>query len=404
MTIGERIAEKRKSLGLSQEALGEKLGVSRQAIYKWEADQSLPEVDKLIGLSRLYNVSVGWLLGEEQEDSNEGTPEFSEEQIHLIEELLHKNQSQKEAPKKMYWWLGAAVLLVLVTVIILLFSKLSVLQKEYDRLENSIDNIYYDTQSQVNSVTDRVQEIIESANSLTSFSEVEIASHDYSTNTISFKATAKPKTFTEGMTAFYTIDNGENKIEVPADLLEDGSFETMLTCTLTDEITVWVTFVLGDVSNNQIVQVFYDLWCMSFPTYDPYSTLMGEIENNRFIDDVALCSNIYVSNSNEEENLPVAEASEFRMGLFADNELVVWYTKMDGKPNNWRGDFSDMVFFERPDVEFDTSKTYCEVVVITDKYGREIVWSGVPVYYDAELGWTHPEYIGNTNNPSGWKY
>ena len=63
MTIGQRIAQKRKELGLSQEALGSKLGVSRQSIYKWEADSALPEVDKLIALSRLFGVSVGWLLG-----------------------------------------------------------------------------------------------------------------------------------------------------------------------------------------------------------------------------------------------------------------------------------------------------------------------------------------------------
>ena len=54
MTIGQRIAQKRKELGLSQEALGSKLGVSRQSIYKWEADSALPEVDKLIALSRLF--------------------------------------------------------------------------------------------------------------------------------------------------------------------------------------------------------------------------------------------------------------------------------------------------------------------------------------------------------------
>lgn len=402
MTIGERVAEKRKGLGLSQEALGEKLGVSRQAIYKWEADQSLPEVDKLIGLSRLYDVSVGWLLGEEHEDSGEGTPEFTEEQIHLIEELLHKNQPQNQTPKKEYLWIGATVLLVFIVVIILLFSKLSVLQKEYDRLENSIDNIYYDTQSQVSSVTDRVQEIIESANSLTSSSEVLIDSHNYSENTVSFKATAKPKTFKEGMTAFYTIDNGIDKIEVPAELLEDGSFEAMLTCTLTNEITVWVTFVSGDVSNNQIVQVFYDLWLMSFPAYEPNSSLMSDIVNDRFVDKTTLCSDLHVSYSNDVENLPVAEITEIRMGLFADNELVAWYTEMNGKPDNWHGDFGNAIFFARPDIEFDRSKTYCEVVVITDEYGREIVYPSAPVYYEED--WIHPEYIGNTNDPSEWKY
>ena len=66
MTLGERIARKRKELGLSQEALGERLGVSRQAIYKWESDASLPEIEKLIALSGIFSVPVGWLLGVEE--------------------------------------------------------------------------------------------------------------------------------------------------------------------------------------------------------------------------------------------------------------------------------------------------------------------------------------------------
>ena len=44
-TLGQRIAERRKMLGLSQEALGEKLGVSRQAISIWESDSAVPEID-----------------------------------------------------------------------------------------------------------------------------------------------------------------------------------------------------------------------------------------------------------------------------------------------------------------------------------------------------------------------
>ena len=66
MTVGQRIAQKRKEQNMSQEALGEKLGVSRQSIYKWESDGTLPEIDKLVTMSRLFGVSVGWLLGVEE--------------------------------------------------------------------------------------------------------------------------------------------------------------------------------------------------------------------------------------------------------------------------------------------------------------------------------------------------
>lgn len=68
MTLGQRIQEGRKALGLSQEGLGERLGVSRQAISKWEADGAVPEVDKLIALGRLFGVSLNGLLQVEGPD------------------------------------------------------------------------------------------------------------------------------------------------------------------------------------------------------------------------------------------------------------------------------------------------------------------------------------------------
>ncbi len=63
MTLGQRIQELRKQHNLSQEALGEKLGVSRQAISRWEMDGAVPEVDKLIAMSKLFGISLDELLG-----------------------------------------------------------------------------------------------------------------------------------------------------------------------------------------------------------------------------------------------------------------------------------------------------------------------------------------------------
>ena len=63
MTIGERIAEQRKKSGMSQEALGEALGISRQAISKWEAGATFPELEKIIVMCRLFHISSDQLLG-----------------------------------------------------------------------------------------------------------------------------------------------------------------------------------------------------------------------------------------------------------------------------------------------------------------------------------------------------
>ena len=71
MTIGDRIKGKRKSQGLSQETLGDMLNVSRQTVYKWETNQSVPELDKLLRIAELFDVSIGWLTtGEEAKTDN----------------------------------------------------------------------------------------------------------------------------------------------------------------------------------------------------------------------------------------------------------------------------------------------------------------------------------------------
>ena len=60
--LGERIADLRRKAGLSQEDLAAKMGVSRQAVSKWEADQALPELDRIVEMSELFVVSTDYLL------------------------------------------------------------------------------------------------------------------------------------------------------------------------------------------------------------------------------------------------------------------------------------------------------------------------------------------------------
>lgn len=66
--LSDNLIQLRRKSGLSQEQLAEKIGVSRQAISKWECGQSTPDLDKLMLLSELFNVSLDELTkGEEGE-------------------------------------------------------------------------------------------------------------------------------------------------------------------------------------------------------------------------------------------------------------------------------------------------------------------------------------------------
>lgn len=62
MTLGEKITHLRSVAGMSQEALADKLSISRQSVSKWEMDQVLPQIDKILQLCQIFNVSTDELL------------------------------------------------------------------------------------------------------------------------------------------------------------------------------------------------------------------------------------------------------------------------------------------------------------------------------------------------------
>ncbi|OAJ72850.1 transcriptional regulator [Brevibacillus sp. SKDU10] len=62
MSLGQQLKRFRELKSLSQEDIAQKIGVTRQAVYKWENDKSYPDIDNLILLSELYNVTLDELI------------------------------------------------------------------------------------------------------------------------------------------------------------------------------------------------------------------------------------------------------------------------------------------------------------------------------------------------------
>lgn len=62
MSISERLHELRKQAGYSQEQVAEMLEISRQAVSKWESGQGKPEIDNIVKLTEIYNVSADYIL------------------------------------------------------------------------------------------------------------------------------------------------------------------------------------------------------------------------------------------------------------------------------------------------------------------------------------------------------
>lgn len=71
MTLRDKLIVLRDKAGVSQMALANRLGVSRQAVSRWESGDTTPSIDKLKALAKLYDVSLDWLCSDANDTANE---------------------------------------------------------------------------------------------------------------------------------------------------------------------------------------------------------------------------------------------------------------------------------------------------------------------------------------------
>ena len=111
MTLGQNIQTARKAKGISQETLAEKIGVSRQALGKWEKDTALPGVDNLQALAQELGVSVDALLGSAAPDT--AAPAVT---LNALRDLLDARDAEARRRRRGAWMAAAAAAAVLLAV------------------------------------------------------------------------------------------------------------------------------------------------------------------------------------------------------------------------------------------------------------------------------------------------
>lgn len=416
MTIGQRVGQKRKELGLSQEALGEQLGVSRQSIYKWESDSALPEIDKLIALSRLFGVSVGWLLGVEeppQDDGADAEPapeagELTEAQLRMVEEIVARYTAALPKAKRRRWpFVLAGVVLFL--AIFNLFSELNALRSQQGSISSSIAQVQNSVARQIGSISSRVEEILKAQNSLVADYGVELTAVTPAHNTATFTVHAVPKTYVEGMTVEFIAENGEVASDRVAKAGEIGSnqrFYADLSVPLTDSITISALLISPDgTRQTQLLDQFHGLYSDTLPAVDVQSNFMW-----MDLEDGAL---VLTENSHErylwtQEQIwsdSAAAIAGVRVGLFKNRQLAAWAEPCE-QPDSFHG-FEDCSFYCLPELHLDlTAQDTVEIAaVVTDVYGRTIICQDVPYVPDLEDGdLVHPDISSSDSNPANWHY
>lgn len=112
MTLGEKISKFRKENNHTQEQLADILGVSRQAISRWESDTAYPETEKLIRLGKLYGCSLDYLLNDENYDGTNAadTHQAAENTVYNMNDTARKALREMKSQKTLWgmpvWHIG----------------------------------------------------------------------------------------------------------------------------------------------------------------------------------------------------------------------------------------------------------------------------------------------------------
>lgn len=274
MELYEKLYELRRASGMSQEELAEKLGVSRQAVSKWESGATQPELSKLIELSKIYQVSVDALLSlehaKEQQDSSPAAPAAEGASRDTTEDASAAKPDFRTfcvQHKKIVG--GAAVALAaLIAVGAHYNNRINTLSMQVNDLRSQLYSVQNNLSSQIDGISNNVSDILTRESSLISQYNYEITNVDLKKQECTIAFSLLPKTISEGTTVIIGVTDHGNSSPLDsyrpgysADLTQDGFgyLHGSITVPLSDELGVGVNFKHDGETQSEELDTIYDL-------------------------------------------------------------------------------------------------------------------------------------------------
>lgn len=271
MELYEKLYELRRASGMSQEELAEKLGVSRQAVSKWESGATQPELSKLIELSKLYSVSVDELLSLEhakpEQDAAESPVQSNAEKA-PVEKLSFRDFCIQH--KKIIG--GAAVaamaLAALIAVGVHYNNRINSLSTQVNDLRSQLYNVQNNLSNQIAGISNNVSDILARESSLISQYSYEVKSVNLKKQECTLAFSLLPKTISEGTTVIIGVTDHGNSSPLDsyrpgysADLTQDGFgyLHGSVTVPLSDELGVNVNFITNGETQSQELDTISNL-------------------------------------------------------------------------------------------------------------------------------------------------
>ena len=251
MTLGQNLQTARKAKGLSQETLAEQIGVSRQALGKWEKDTALPGLDNLQAAAQVLGVSVDTLLGTEAAGP---APAVT---LDAMRDLLAARDAEQRKHRRLWGLLGAAA--AVVVVLLLVVQNLA-----YQRKMQSLTDSYAMLQSQLSSTTadlstrmDELQDAVRQGKSTVlewRWVPVDKLHRDVQSSWMPVLVQVTPSESTTGMTARLSVTYGDTTELHNMDVLAGDIYQAQLVFTVgqTYDLTIQWTAADGAAANEKL--------------------------------------------------------------------------------------------------------------------------------------------------------
>ena len=248
MTLGQNLQAARKAKGLSQETLAEQIGVSRQALGKWEKDTALPGLDNLQAAAQVLGVSVDTLLGTEAAGP---APAVT---LDAMRDLLAARDAEQRKHRRLWGLLGAAA--AVVVVLLLVVQNLA-----YQRKMQSLTDSYAMLQSQLSSTTadlstrmDELQDAVRQGKSTVlewRWVPVDKLHRDVQSSWMPVLVQVTPSESTTGMTARLSVTYGDTTELHDMDVLAGDIYQAQLVFTVGQTYDLTIQWTAADGAANE---------------------------------------------------------------------------------------------------------------------------------------------------------
>ena len=390
MTLGQNLQAARKAKGLSQETLAEQIGVSRQALGKWEKDIALPGLDNLQAAAQVLGVSVDTLLGTEAAGP---APAVT---LDAMRDLLAARDAEQRQHRRLWGLLGAAA--AVVVVLLLVVQNLA-----YQRKMQSLTDSYAMLQSQLSSTTadlstrmDELQDAVRQGKSTVlewRWVPVDKLHRDVQSSWMPVMVQVTPSESTTGMTARLSVTYGDTTELHNMGVLAGDIYQAQLVFTVgqTYDLTIQWTAADGAVANEKLGTVDFTAtqtepelaWGRTGGTLD-YGYYINRSGNKKYLElscypvEVELTvpnwmkiADVTLELRTGEEGEPLATAQLAADDWYSSGEETMMHTVWNGTfykddgPNKWL--YADGQPFYRAIVTDATSTTWTFEVPLQKK-------------------------------------